>query len=187
MKRVKKSVLNEINESDALIILNRLYEENKNVAKRIEEIGLELLKTVDPDSVSESVFEDLNAVDIFDVYGSSGRTRYGYIEPCEKAWEMFEETLKPYMDELKKLKKINIPSDEYCRGIIKGLKKFKEESTSEYSELVEDAPDEFIKTVFDEWKKGCNKKNIEKMKMFIENGDECPMGGFRLASNKLKL
>ncbi|MBU2638564.1 MAG: hypothetical protein KJ955_06320 [Nanoarchaeota archaeon] len=173
MKQTRKNTLSEISESEALAILNRLCEEDKKVAKRIEEIRIELLKAVDVESVSESVFSDLEAIDIFDdVYDSSGRTRYGYVEPCERAWEVFEETLEPYMDELKKIKRLKIQSDEYCRGIIKGLKKFKEGATTEYSELVEDAPDEFIETVFDEWKKGRKKKEIEKMKKFIEDCGE---------------
>ncbi|MDI6738112.1 MAG: hypothetical protein QME12_06385 [Nanoarchaeota archaeon] len=173
MKQTKKSALSEISESEALAILNKLCKENKNIAKRAGEIRRELLKAEGAESVSESVFSDLDAVDIFeDVYDSSGRTRYGYVEPCERAWEVFEETLEPYMVELKKLKRLKIQSDEYCRGIIKGLKKFKEESTAEYSDLVEDAPDEFIKTVFEEWKKGRRKKEIEKMKEFIKNCGE---------------
>ncbi|MFH1637939.1 MAG: hypothetical protein ABIB71_05930 [Candidatus Woesearchaeota archaeon] len=171
MAKKKKSVMDEIDKDAALTILNRLYEENKDIAKRIEELGLELIKDVDVDDISESVFYDLNAIDIFEVYDSSGKTRYGYIEPCEKAWEVFEETLESYMEELKKLKrlKMNIQSDKYCKGIIKGLKKFKDDSTSEYSDLVEDAPEEFIGTVFDEWKKRRNKKEIEKMKDFIKS------------------
>jgi len=42
----------------------------------------------------------------------------------------------------------------YCIGIIKGLMRYEEESRSDFSEWVTDAPGEYIYTVVGEWKKG---------------------------------
>lgn len=166
-----KKILDEIKEDDALEILKRIYSENKDVAKRIEEIGLEIIKDIDIDSVSESVFCDLDSLDLDELYKNSGRTRYGYVDPNEEAWEMFERALEPHIEEMKKLKKLklNVQANKYCKGIIKGLNKFKEKATSEFSDWVEDAPGESTTGVLEEWKKGCkNKKEIKEMGDFIK-------------------
>jgi len=41
----------------------------------------------------------------------------------------------------------------YCIGIIKGLQMYKEESLSDLSDWLQDAPGDYIDTVLDEWKK----------------------------------
>ena len=42
----------------------------------------------------------------------------------------------------------------YCIGIIRGLWMYEEDSTSDFADWVEDAPDQYVETVIDEWKKG---------------------------------
>jgi len=38
-------------------------------------------------------YDDLNA--------RAGKTRYGYAEPSDAAWELFEEALDPFVNEMK--------------------------------------------------------------------------------------
>ena len=62
-----------------------------------------------------------------------------------------------------KRKRIRSCFDEYARrrpssyeksiGIIRGLQKYEEESSSDFAGWVEDAPGEYIETVVEEWKK----------------------------------
>ena len=81
--------------------------------------------------------------------GRSGRTRYGYVDPGDAAWEMFEEALNPFIDEMKKNQKRALPAvaKTYCIGIIKGLWRFDEESVSDFIDWVTDAPREYVHTV----------------------------------------
>jgi len=50
----------------------------------------------------------------------------------ELASEMFEETLKPYVDAFRKYQKISMGQGAklYCMGILKGIGKFQREATT---------------------------------------------------------
>ena len=59
----------------------------------------------------------------------------------------------------------------YCMGILKGLHRFDKESTSQFKDWVEDAPDEFFERILNDWKKACKKpEHIQEMEDFIERG-----------------
>ncbi len=170
MRKVK-SFLDGITESEAFTILKILTEDDKEIAKRAEQVAREVLSKVDIEEVAEEVFSDLDNIQVEDLWDSSGRTRGGYVEPCERAGEMFEETLKPHLEKLKRYQKLLLHNEakSFCKGILKGLYKFKEESTTEYAEYVEDEPEEYSKTILEEWIKSCKNQNHKKeMKKFFE-------------------
>jgi len=126
------------------------------LVKKAYDIALELVGDSNVDDISDEVYDALDSLDVDDLYNSSGRTRYGYVDPTERAWEMFEEELSPFLDEMKKNQKRALPSTAkiHCIGIIKGLLRYEKESYSDFADWVEDAPGEFIITVIEEWKKG---------------------------------
>ena len=111
---------------------------------------------VDPESIADDVFRSLDSLDYDDLNGRAGRTRHGYVEPDQAAWDLFEEALTPFIDEMAKNHKRALPAvaKAYCIGIIKGLQMYDNGSSSDLSDWLQDAPGEYIDTVIDEWKKG---------------------------------
>jgi len=167
----KKKVLDDILAKHAYDILKRLADEDTNISKRIEELALEYLIEVDPDNIAESVFYDLNSLEVEDVWDNSGSTRYGYVDPYELASEMFEEALEPYIDELRKCQKLEMDEEAklHCMGILKGIYKFKKEATTEFQDYAADDPHTYFIQVFEEWKKGNkNLKNLDEMNEFVK-------------------
>uniref|UniRef100_UPI00345E4EE8 hypothetical protein n=1 Tax=Mesotoga sp. TaxID=2053577 RepID=UPI00345E4EE8 len=58
---------------------------------------------------------------------------------------------------------------KYCMGILKGINQFDKESTSQFKDWAEDAPDELFERILDDWKKACNNPEyIQEMEDFIE-------------------
>ena len=124
------------------------------------------------DEISEDVYFELNSLDVEDVWDHSGSTRYGYIDPNEYAWELFEETLAPFIKQLKKYDNLSLRTEakNYCMGILKGIYKFENESSSEYKDWATDAPGENFVTIFENWKKCCsNPEDLHEMEEFIRN------------------
>jgi len=167
----KRQVLDDISAEHAYEILKRLADEDTKISKRIEELALEYLIEVDPDDIAESVFNDLNILDVEELWKNSGRTRYGYVDPNELASEMFEEALEPCVDELKKCQKLSMDEEAklHCMGILKGIYKFEKEATTEFQDWAVDDPHDNFKQVFEEWMEG-NKdpKNLEEMYDFVK-------------------
>ncbi len=168
----KEKVLDNISGHDALLILKALVKEDQSIAKRIEQIAMEHLRDIDVENVASQVYCALEGIEVEDLWEQSGSTRYGYVEPSERAWEMFEETLEPFTNELNKYLDLSLDNEakNYCAGILKGINQFGKESTSQFKDWAEDAPDEFFERVLDDWKKACKTPElIQEMEDFIKH------------------
>ena len=169
----KKKILDRINDHDSLLILKALANEDRSIARRIEQIALGYLRDIDVESVASHVYHALEGIEVEDLWEQSGSTRYGYVEPSDRAWEMFEEALEPFTNEMNKYFDLSLDNEakNYCMGILKGINQFDRESTSEFKDWAEDAPDEFFERVLDDWKKACKTpQHLQEMEDFIERG-----------------
>jgi hypothetical protein len=170
-KRKKGSVFNHITSEDALGILRTLAEEDKNITRKIERIAKEYQRGVDPDGIASDVYFELDHLEVEELWDRSGRTRHGYVDPADMAWEMFEEALEPFLEEMRKYQKLSmaVEAKNYCMGILKGIYRFEKESYSEFIDWAGDAPRECFETILDEWKKSCkDPKSREEMGEFIK-------------------
>lgn len=151
----KPKVLESITGSDALAILEVLADRHENIAKEIEAVAKELLSHVEIEDVATNVQTDLELLDVEDVWDRSGATRDGYVDPGEAAWEIFEEALKPFRDDMDKYKKLSMLEEAQliCQGLLKGIYNFDKESSTEYKEWAVDAPGEYFGLILDDWKK----------------------------------
>ena len=155
-KTKTRNILAEISADDAFAILKRLAKDDLKVANRIEQIAIDYLCDVDIEDIASQVYFDLDSIKVEEVWNRSGRTRNGYVEPTEMAFQMFEDALDPFIEEMKKYQKLSMFAEakEYCIGILKGICRFENESSSEYIDWAVDAPMEYFGQVLDEWKKG---------------------------------
>ena len=151
----KVDFLKTLNSDEAASVLKTLLEAQPDLEDMAYDIAMKVTCNVDADEIMEDVFRELNGLDVDELFARSGKTRYGYKEPSEEAWEMFEEAFKPSMYEMMKSQNRGLLSISkiYCIGIIKGLLKFERESCSEFKDWATDAPLEFIDRVIDEWRK----------------------------------
>ena len=148
--------IQSLSTDEAAQVLKSLLDEDPLLTKRIYDMAVRVADNVDVETIKNHVFSELDSLDMDDLNGRAGRTRYGYVGPDEAAWELFEEALDPFIDEMKKNQRRALPdtAKAYCIGIIKGLLLYREKSASALSDWLEDAPGEYIDTVIEEWKKG---------------------------------
>jgi len=168
----KSNILESITADDGLVILKKLAREDASLLRKIENTAMEFFKEVIIEDVADEVFWDLDSLEVEEIWDSSGTTRHGYVDPVDKAWEMFENAIEPYLDELKKCRnlKLNKEAKKYCIGILKGIYKFEKESESEYKDWAADVSNGIFENVFNEWKKHCtDQNNIEEVEKFIKN------------------
>ena len=167
-----KDILDIIKPDDALQILRQLAKQSNEIREKIQKLAMEILSDVDSESIADEVYFELNGLDVEDLWDRSGKTRHGYVDPVDEAFEMFEEVIKPFIDEMKRYQKMGLQEEakNYCIGIIKGITKFDEESDSKFSEWAVDIPSEYLSTVVDEWKKGDpNANDVEEIERLIES------------------
>jgi hypothetical protein len=76
------------------------------------------------EGIAEALTEELEMLNIQEVWDNSGSTRYGYVDPNDLACEMLEEVLEPFLNEWKELTESE-DKEAYAKQLIKGLEQFK--------------------------------------------------------------
>jgi len=71
---------------------------------------------VEVEDIADWVFYELDSLEVEDVWCQSGSTRYGYVDPNEKAWEMLEDAIEYYLVELKKYQELDL--EEEAKNIV---------------------------------------------------------------------
>lgn len=164
-------IINQLSPNDALAILKALVRNDEARAARIAEIALARLGDIDLEEVAFDLYEELNALEVEDVWDRVGRTRHGYVEPIEVADEMVGVVIAPYLEELQKCQALGMDeqANRMCKGLLLGLYKFDRESTSEFKDWAGDAPTAFAEEVVSVWKDGRpSQSDIKAFRKFIE-------------------
>ncbi len=170
--KAPREIIDHLSPPDALSILRTLADSDEALARRIAEIATAHLSEVDPEEVAAVLYDELDALEVEEVWDRARRTRYGYVEPGEAADQMIEEVLDPFLEELGKYQKLgmNTEANRMCMGLLLGLYRFKRESTSEFKDWAPGAPSVFAEAVVDAWKEGSpSRVDVAAVKAFIED------------------
>ncbi|RLG30197.1 hypothetical protein DRO03_05110 [Methanosarcinales archaeon] len=168
---MKGDIFDAISSDDAFDILRLIAREDQKIAKRIEQIAMEYLRDVDIEDIAFEVYFALDCIEVEEVWNRSGNTRDGYVDPTEMAWQIFEEALYSFRDEVVKYQRLSMYAEakKYCLGILGGIYRFEKESPSEYKDWAVDAPREYFTQVMKEWKSGQNNpEDVAEVEEFIK-------------------
>jgi hypothetical protein len=134
-------IVTELNHPQALSILIAL-EDDAATRERIIELATECFSQVDEDTLADILFQRLNAIDVIDLWESSGKGYYGYDDPVDVAYEMLDETVQSSRDEMLKYRRLNMKKQEkICfRAIVRGLLRYGAEGSNEFRDWVSDDP-----------------------------------------------
>jgi hypothetical protein len=151
-----KKFVQSLSANEAASVLQDMLGSDPVLIKKAYEAAVKVAGDVDADAIRDEVFSSLDWLDMDDLNGRAGSTRYGYVEPTEAAWEIFEEALDPFIAEMKRNRERGLPAaaKAHCIGIVRGLLKYEKASSSDFAGWVEDAPGAYVGTVVEEWKKG---------------------------------
>jgi DNA-binding transcriptional ArsR family regulator len=146
-------VLPTLSGGEAREILRHLADRSPAIAREIRDLSMQALPAVDPLEVAEALRDDLESLAVEDVWEAAGETRYGYRDPSDLAFEMFEEVVGEYREQAGTYQQRARGADarSYCLGIIKGLYDFAGESSTPFKDYVEDAPGQFFELLVSDW------------------------------------
>ncbi len=163
-------ILQHLSGSDALAILEILARADTKLAARIAEIATAHLREIDMEEVAAALYDELDALEVEEVWDRAGNTRHGYVEPVEAADQMIVAILEPYLQEITKLQQLGMlyQAGQLCKGLLKGFCTFEKESASEFKDWAGDAPIIFAEEVIIAWKSGNpSREDIAGMKRFM--------------------
>jgi hypothetical protein len=167
----KDDIFNKITPDEALEILRQLAKTDNDLKAKVIKLAEDLFRDVDIDQTCEDVFYALDEIDVHELWDRAGPKRDGYTSPGDMSFEMFEETLEPFLQEMKRSVDLKMLREAtvQCMGILKGIYKYEEHSESEFKDWAADVPGETFWYILREWGKNRNRKDKAEMKGFIKN------------------
>lgn len=167
-----QEIIDQLSLHDAVAVLKTLADSDAQLAGRIAEIATEQLMGVDPDDVAAAVFQELDFLEVEDVWDQAGASRDGYRETGEVADEMIDNALESHMEELSRYQRLNMLEEAtyICMGIISGLYMFEHESSSEFKDWAVDLPASYAEGALRKWyTKDVPRELVDEMMSFIQS------------------
>ena len=173
-----RDVIGKLTSAEALEIIERLCRKSGELRETIAAEAMNLLEEVNLDDIADEVFDSLDSIDVQDCWDQAGGSSEGYTSPDETAFDLFEEELQPFFDQVERYHELDMPEQEavYCMAIILGLYRFEHESKSEFKQWAEDIPADCAGNLLEEWReRNPEQARIDAMHAFIR--ERCPKWG----------
>jgi hypothetical protein len=140
----KKGPLDQLTGEEAATVLRLFLERHPELWKETESLAKSVIGDVSIEDVADAVEGEIRALDLEDLNSRAGSHAYGYIEPSEAAWELVEETVMPFLDDIKR----RVESGQFdaalasCAGVVLGLYRLRDNNRDEFLGWAPDSPDE---------------------------------------------
>ena len=147
--------LSTLTDNQAHLVLIHLLRDKPALIPKAVEIAREQTSGIDEDEIADEVCSALSVLDVRQLWDESGGTRDGYVDPNEHSYEMMEEIIEPYIEEMERYIDREMPEEAlgYCRGIIKGVCTYMQEEAGEFADWATDSDDGLTADVITRWSK----------------------------------
>ena len=155
-KPAKNSLMNGLRPEESATVLRRLLAAHPDLEAEAENIAKSVLHEVDLESIANEVEDAVRALDYDDLNGRAGRHEWGYVEPGDAAMEILEETVEPFIEDLKRHIDLGLEADalEVCKGLILGLYRLEHGENCTLMDWAPDFPSEAAGRALETWRDG---------------------------------
>jgi hypothetical protein len=148
-----RPLLERLKPGEAAAVLRRLLEAHPDLSSEAEEIARLLLHQVTYEDVAQQIEDQIRALDYDDLNGRAGRHEWGYVEPTQAAWEILEETVEPFLDDMKRCMELRLEAEalEILKGMVLGCYCLSERKGGDVLEWAPDFPAEAAGNALEIW------------------------------------
>jgi len=149
-------ILESLKPVEAAAVLRHLLEVHPDLASEAEEIARSLLHEVNYEDVAAEIEDEIRALDHEVLNARAGRHEWGYVEPTEAAWEILEETVEPFREDMKRHLQLGLESEalEICKGLVLGCYRLGERAVGDVLGWAPDFPAEAAGNALEVWYTG---------------------------------
>ncbi len=145
-------ILAELSPEESQAVLRRLLERHPALRQEAAALATSAAANVDRVAIAEDLFAAVQVLGLEDLSGRAGRHAWGYVEPGEAAWELLEEVVSEFQDEVARLARLGLEeaARAACEGALMGLYRLR---GRDYDLLVyaDDFPAEAFGETLDGW------------------------------------
>ena len=153
-KSAGRSVVEKLDSGEAASVLTLLLERHPELRSEAEAIGADLLSEVSFLQVADGVENAVLQLDYDDLNPRAGRHSWGYVEPTEAAWELLEEAVAEFVDDMNRYLDLGLEkqAQELCQGVVLGLYRVRHGGENDVLGWAPDFPGEQAGYVVEKWK-----------------------------------
>lgn len=139
---MKTASLKSLNPEEKAAILDRLLSRHPELVEEAAKTAEETLSGVSAEEIAARLLSELTDLGFDELHGRAGNKSFGYVGPEEAAWEIFQETVQPYLDDLKRRLELSPKNGALavCQGIILGLYRFENDQSTDLLEYAQEFP-----------------------------------------------
>ncbi len=139
-----RPLLERLKPGEAATVLRRLLEAHPDLSTEAEGIARSLLHQVDYQEVAAEIEDEIRALDYEDLNARAGNHEWGYVEPSEAAWEILEEALEPFLEDMKRHLELGLEAEalEILKGVVLGCYRLSEREGGDVLGWAPDFPGE---------------------------------------------
>lgn len=147
------SAIDRLGPREAQAVLHQLLAAHADLRSEAEQMARSLLAAVTREAVAGDVEQALRALDLDDLGRRAGRHRDGYTSPTEAAWDLLQEAVEPFLDDLKRRLDLGHEAEaiELCQGLLLGLYRLRDVENDGLLEWAPDFPAEAAAHVVATW------------------------------------
>jgi len=151
--RQGRLTLERLKPDESAAVLRRLLEAHPNLVGEAEEIARSLLHQVSYEDVAAEIEDEIRALDYDDLNARAGRHEWGYVEPSEAAWEILEETVELFREDMKRHLELGLEGEalEICKGLVLGCYRLSERAGGDILGWASDFPAEAAGHALEVW------------------------------------
>ena len=175
-RNIAANVLERLKAHESAAVLKILLERDPTLREEAEQIATDLVSFPSVDEVAEDVLAAVTLIGIDAVNARTGGRSWGYVDPTEAAWELFEEALEDVISDMKRRMELSLAdaAEALCRGIVVGLRRAGEFGSDGALGWAPDFPAEKACDVVEELLRACpatERKNTRDRILHALDGD----------------
>ena len=154
--RTVPPLLERLKPDEAAAVLRGLLEAHPDLSSEAEELARSLLHQVDYEDVAAQIEDEIRALDYDVLNERAGPHEWGYVEPSEAACEILEETVGPYVEDMKRHLELGLEAEalEICKGLVLGCYRLSQREGGDVLGWDPDFPGEAAGNVLEIWYTG---------------------------------
>ncbi len=162
--RKKVSVLDRLKPEEARDVLQRLLDVHRELRAEAQQIAKSLLGEVSFEWVADEVEQAVRDLGLDDLGSRAGKHSWGYTSPTEAAWELLEERVSPFIEDMKRQLELDLDAEalEICKGVVLGLYRVRKEQGDDVLQWAPDFPAETAAHAVTTWRDGGDKKTARR-------------------------
>ena len=125
----KKRNISHLDANESDVVLQELLKRHPELRQEAEEMAECVIADVSVEGIAEEVSDRVLGVGLDELNERAGSHSWGYVEPCEAAWELLEEAVEDIAEDMKRRKEAGseAAAEKICQGIVLGLYKVKDD------------------------------------------------------------